>query len=215
VAPAVDLPIARELAVRLSSLVDGALPGDMPPIVRSKFAHRLEVLRAACGPAERTQLEEAVAGLMMRYPSMRGVSQIEAQVMTRAFADDLHGMPLWAIKAAIADIAAGVIPDANPDFAPSAPRLRQIAQDHLSRPAREMQELKKVLSARVELPDDPEMRERVAAQIAAFQKELPRGNRSVYAPPKDTAPKKQAPTAEQLAEHYANHNLGFEPKHQS
>ena len=123
IAPAVDLPIARELAARLSGMVGGALLGDLPAVVRAKFGNRLAILRQACASAGRSELEEAVSGLMTRYPSMRGVSQIEAMVMVRAYADDLDGVPLWAVKSAIADIARGAVSDVNPDFAPSGPRL--------------------------------------------------------------------------------------------
>lgn len=193
-------------------MVDGALCGDLPLVIRGKFSHRLAVLKAACERAPRSNLEEAVAGLMVRYPSMRGLSKIEADVLSRAFADDLTGIPLWAVNAAIADIVRGTVPDVHPDFAPSAARLRQLAQDHLDRPTREMLDLKKILTARIEPPSDPEMRERVRQQFESLKREMPRRESSIYAKPADAAPGPQAMSVDQLMEHYAKHGLGFQKK---
>lgn len=214
IAPAVDLPVARELAYWLSGMVNGAIEGDMPAVVRSRFTHRAAVLRQACEPAARSDLEEVVAGLMVRYPSMRGLSKIEASVLARAFADDLAGVPLWAITAAIADIAKGVVSDVHPDFAPSAPRLRQLAQEHLERPTKEMLDLKKVLTAPTVPPADPEMRRRVSEGLEFLKQQMPPRQTSIYRAPAE-APGKQAMPVDQLMEHYRTHNLGFEPKPKS
>lgn len=211
IAPAVDLPVARELAYRLSSMVGGGMPGGLPEVVRSRFTHRAAVLKQACEPAVRSDLEETVAGLMVRYPSMRGLSKIEASVLARAFADDLAGLPLWAITAAVADIAKGTVSDVHPDFAPSAPRLRQLAQEHMERPTKELLDLKKVLLARTEPQSDPEMRDRVKKGLAWLKDQLPPRQTSIYRAPAE-APAKQAMPIDQLMEHYRSHNLGFEPK---
>jgi hypothetical protein len=207
--PGVDVPLMHELKARCSAMVHGSLLDDLPHTVRGRFRNRLAVLQQTCTEATRSDLEQVVSAVMMRYPSMRGVSQLEAQVMVRAYCDDLMGLPVWAINAAARDITKGAVSDLNPDFPPSAPRIRQLAQQHLERPAAEMRDLRKVLHARIEPPDDPAMRERIKIGWKSLQAELRGRTQPIIDKPEQP---KQAPSVDRLMEHYATHGLGFKPK---
>lgn len=166
------------------------------------------VVADALQSASRTQLEEAVAGLMMGYPSMRGLSKIEAQILVRKYADDLEGVPLWAIHVACKDISRGIVSDLNPDFAPSAARVRQQADEHMERIEREARDLRLVLNAPVLPPEDPEMRERIKFKFKELRQHMHRN----AIPEQPIEPKFKAPTAEEIRAHYSSHNLEFVPK---
>ncbi len=209
-APPVDVWMSKELSLRRSGMVGGRLLEALPSIVRSKMEHRQIVVLASTRSASRSELEEAVAGLMMGYPSMRGLSQIEAQVLVRKYADDLAGIPMWAIKAATRDISRGAVSDMSPDFPPSASRVRQLADEHLGWCAKELRDLKAVLTAEVEPPANPDMAARISAGFQKLKSELRASNDPR---PKD-ALKPQAMTAEQLKHHYQHHGLAFAPKAQ-
>lgn len=207
--PRPDLAAAREISARRSSMVDGGwLPEPIPGGVRLMLERRQFAVTAALQGASRSDLEEQVAGLMTGFPSMRGLSKIEAQVLVRKYADDLEGVPLWAIIAACKDISRGAIADMNPDFPPSASRVRQQADEHLERIEKEAKDLRVVLKAKI-LP--PEMSPEKQKQInLGFQKLQGRHAQNYQSPP--APPKPQAPTADQIAAHYAGHNLGFQTK---
>jgi hypothetical protein len=77
--------------------------------------------------------------------------------MVAQYATALQGVPLWAIREVCADIVRGVVPGLNPDFPPTAPRLRQLADERTARTAIESRQIREVLDAPVVLPDDPQM----------------------------------------------------------
>lgn len=207
-APRPDLAAARELSARRSSMVDGWLPDPIPGGVRLMLERRQFAVAAALAGASRSDLEEQVAGLMTGFPSMRGLSKLEAQVLVRKYADDLEGVPLWAINAACKDISRGAIADMNPDFPPSASRVRQQADEHLERIGKEAKDLRAVLKAKILPPElPPEKRKQI---ILGFQKLQGRHAQNYQIPPEP--PKPQAPTKAALEDHYATHRLGFKPK---
>lgn len=208
-APKVDLPAARELAVRKNSMEHGFLPEPIPTAIRSMLQRRQAEVSAALTGASRSELEEEVSGIMLGFPSMRSLSKLEAQVLVRKYAEDLVGLPIWAIKAGARDISRGAVSDLNPDFAPSAARVRQQAQEHMERVEREARDLRKVLMAQV-LP--PEKRERSEQIVLGFQK-LQQDMRAFNTPPKEAEAKKpQTMTPEQLKAHYSMFGLGFKEK---
>jgi hypothetical protein len=206
--PPVDVWMAKELSARRSAMIDGRLHEPLPSIVRGKMENRRAMVMAATRSATRSEIEEAVAALMMAYPSMRGLSSPEAQVLIRKYAEDLADMPLWAIKAAAKDISRGAVSDMSPDFPPSAPRVRQLADDHVEWCKKELRDLKVLLTAEVEPPANPEMKARINLGFQKLQQRM--GSAKYVVPPEP--PKPQAPTADQLREHYAKHGLGFTPK---
>jgi hypothetical protein len=207
--PPVDVWMAKELSFRRSAMIDGRLHEPLPSIIRGKMENRRAVVMASTRSATRSETEEVVAALMMAYPSMRGLSHIEAQVLIRKYADDLADMPLWAIKAAARDISRGAVSDMSPDFAPSAPRVRQLADEHLEWCKKELRDLKVILTAEVEPPANPEVRARITLGFQKLQQAF--GSREVAQAPVEPPPS-QAPTAEQLRKHYERHGLGFAPK---
>lgn len=209
-APPVDLPAARELAAKRSSMVDGWLPEPLSTGSRLMLERRQRVVSAALQGASRSALEEMVAGLMTGYPSMRGLSKIEAQVLVRKYADDLEGVPLWAIQFACKDISRGAVTDLNPDFAPSASRVRQQADEHLERVEREARDLRAVLKAQALPPELPPEKE--SQIILGFQKLQQTLKNNDIPPLEPINPKPKTMTPEQLKAHYAGHDLGFEKK---
>ncbi|WP_334362401.1 hypothetical protein [Bradyrhizobium sp. AZCC 1578] len=201
--------MAKELAFRRSAMIEGRLHEPLPSIIRGKMENRRAVVMSSTRSATRNEIEETVAALMMAYPSMRGLSHIEAQVLIRKYADDLADMPLWAIKAAARDISRGAVSDMSPDFAPSAPRVRQLADEHLEWCKKELRDLKAILTADVEPPANPEMRARINLGFRKLHENL---SGKYVVPPEP--PKPQAMTAEQLKQHYQKHGLAFQPKEQ-
>ena len=188
-------------------MADGRLLEPIPTGTRLMLERRQFAVAAALQGAPMSDLEEQVAALMMGYPSMRGLSKIEAQILVRKYADDLDGVPLWAIRAACKDISRGAVADMNPDFAPSAARVRQQADEHLERFEKEARDLRVVLTAKIEPPADPEMKARIKL---GFQKMQQKRSPTYVPPPEPLTP--QSPSREHLEAHYAKHGLGFKPK---
>lgn len=208
--PRPDLVAARAISALKSTIVEGGwLPEPIPGATRLMLERRQYAVAAALDPATRSDLEEQVAALMTGYPSMRGLSKIEAQVLVRKYADDLEGTPLWAIHAACKDISRGAISDLNPDFAPSAARVRQQADEHLERIEQERKDIRAVLKAKI-LP--PELPPEKAAQIKLGFQKLSQKMQTYSPPIEHPIPKYVAPNAEQLLAHYAEHHLGFKKK---
>jgi len=208
-APPVDVWMAKELSFRRSAMVDGRLHEPLPSITRGKMENRWKLVMRSTKSATRSEIEEAVAALMMAYPSMRGLSHVEAQVLIRKYADDLSDIPLWSIKAAARDISRGAVSDMSPDFPPSAPRVRQLADEHVEWCKKELRDLMLVLRADVEPPEDPAMKARITLGFQKLQQAM--GSKE-YKPVPNELPKPQAPSADKLREHYARHGLGFKPK---
>jgi hypothetical protein len=181
-------------------MADGKLLEPLPDIVRAKMENRKAVVLSSTKAASRSEAEEAVAGLMMAYPSMRGLSQIEAQVLIRKYADDLAGIPIWAIKAASRDISRGAVSDMNPDFPPSAPRVRQLADEQLEWCKKELRDLKMVLTAEAEPPEDPAMRARLTIGFQKLQQQFG----SKYVPEPAVEPAKAPKWEKVIADYQAD-----------
>lgn len=188
---------------------NGFLQEPLPTGIRTMLERRQHAVAASLASASRSELEEEVAGMMTGFPSMRGLSKIEAQVLVRKYAEDLVGIPLWAIHAACRDISRGTVSDLNPDFAPSASRVRQQADEHLERIEREAKDLRTVLKAQVLPPENPDRSAKINLGFQELQQRM-RSYVSPLEPPKPPASK--APTAEELSAHYAVHGLGFRRK---
>ncbi|WP_441277787.1 hypothetical protein AB7783_12305 [Tardiphaga sp. 172_B4_N1_3] len=201
--PGTDLPLASELAAIRLGWEDGHLSAPLPEPVRERLTKRLDLLRSCSRPAAVEAIEEEIAKLMLGFPSTRGVPVIEVQLQVRKYAEDLLGVPLWAVKDACRDISRGSVPGLNPDFPPTSPRLRLVVNSYVARVHLEAHEIKQVLHAAVLLPANPEVRQSIRDGLLARSRELARVH--------DTPPK-PAPTPEQLKAHYDNHGLQFQAK---
>jgi hypothetical protein len=62
-------------------MIDGRLLEPLPGNVRFMLERRRNVVTAALQGGSRSDLEEQVAALMTGYPSMRGLSKLEAQIL--------------------------------------------------------------------------------------------------------------------------------------
>ncbi|MDB5579634.1 MAG: hypothetical protein JWR80_4810 [Bradyrhizobium sp.] len=140
---------------------------------------------------------------MLAFPSTRSVPVIDAQLQARKYAEDLQGVPLWAVQDACRDVSRGSVPGLNPDFPPSSPRLRLIVDGYVSAVHKEAREIKEVLDAPLLLPENPEVRGLIREGLRARSGELAvLGER----------PPKPAPTPEEIKAHYDAHGLLFTPK---
>jgi hypothetical protein len=204
-APGKDIRLSRDLAEIRSRIIEGGGLVDLPaPYLRKQLVDRLDLLRGCVTAATIEQLEGAVAELMIGFPSLRSLSKIEAQLTARKYARDLLGVPLWAVKAATADISKGSVPGLNVDFPPTSPRLRSLTDRYVSAVHQEVREIKEVLGAQQVLPHNPEAAEKVRimadAAIAALN---PAG------------PTEKAPSLDQIRIHYGTYGLEFRPRQEA
>jgi hypothetical protein len=197
--------LAAELAVLRVGLLNGSLVEELPEPVRTRLDERLALLRGSVRQATISQIEGEVAKLMLAFPSTRSVPVIDAQLQARKYAEDLQGVPLWAVQEACRDVSRGSVPGLNPDFPPSSPRLRLIVDGYVTAVHREARAIKEVLEAPLLLPENPEVRGLIREGLRARSGELARLGET---------PPKPAPTPEEIKAHYDAHGLLFTPKHE-
>lgn len=207
--PGIDQQVARDIANIQATMREGGLTEPITSIVRGRLDNRLSLLRASVRQAAVDEIESEVAKLMTGYPSQRTVSKADAMLMAREYSEALRGVPIWAVALACKDISRGSIPELNPDFPPSAPRLRQIVDEYVSPVHVEARSIKAVLNAPSALPDNPEIAERIKLKFAQLSEELHANNDMERAP--NPTPWK-APTPAEIKAHYDAHGLAFEPK---
>ena len=132
----------------------------------------------ATAAAPQDFLEEQIASLMIGYPYMKSTSKLEAQILVRKYVQAMTGLPTWAIEQACEDILKGGVVGVNPDFAPTAARLRFVANGHVSGIHREMNQLREVLQAASELEMSAEARARIIRGFDELKKRLGSSSRN-------------------------------------
>lgn len=148
-----------------------ALTGEQRTAVQA-MASRLETHLA---PASDEEIGSAFAMIRLQFPA-KDVGAGAARAVARGFLLALRGAPAFALECAVERILSGQA-GINPDFMPTAPRVRQIA-DEISRPARwHAVQLRRLLEAEIEPEPSPEARERVRAMVAALASSLPASSR--------------------------------------
>ena len=197
--PTIDIEVSRMVPVLLASMCEnGSFTEALPAKTRSRLQARNVVLRATLQPAKAEDIKQEIAKLMAAYPSLRGASPADALAMLHQFTEALKGVPLWALRGVCRDVLRGSIPGLNPDFPPTAPRVRQLVDIRDAAQHQEARDIERILTAKVVLPDD---KEKAAAVIAGFKTLQQR----LREPEKPSTFK--APTITELGEIYRNRSL--------
>lgn len=118
------------------------------------------------------QAARARSALAALFGSNATLSGRDAGALVAAYLTALADLPAWAIESACLRAARGGVPGLNPDFAPTAARLHDLAREAMSDVAAERAKISDVLRARIEPPVDPEMRERVGQLLTGLADEL-------------------------------------------
>src|SRR5215831_824323 len=167
----------REPDPQVQSLVTelvGFWPNDGSPVILRREQTRLErdrlrlrqrdlaMLLRPMGVEDRKHAGKALAAMFLGFPNMR-VSNSEGIITAYIMA--LADFPLFAVTEACEDVVKRRV-DINPDFAPTAPRMGDLATAHLAPLRGELATIEKTLSARVlEKEITPAERERISVGL--------------------------------------------------
>lgn len=168
--PGIDVDLSRTIASIRAAMREGGHQAALSIDVRSRLQQRQAVLRACSENATCDEIEVEIAKHMTAYPSSRAAALTDIQVTVRQYANALEGVPLWALREVIGNISRGSVPGLNPDFMPTAPRIRQLVDERTERSDLEAREIRTLLDAPVVGADNPEM-------AAAVQKVIGEGLR--------------------------------------
>lgn len=126
---------------------------------RRDLTSRADDLRRALNRAEALDIAREVLALMAGYPSVR-MNREETARMSAAFVSALANLPLWAIRKACENWAAGRVPDTNPSFPPNAVQIK-LEADRIAAPRRhEFGRVETILKAEVIPSPSEEERDR-------------------------------------------------------
>lgn len=119
--------------------------------------------------AELETAKRTLAAMFTGYLSMRNMPPEEVDDLLNAYMMVLQNHPLFAIIAAIDDVAAGKVPQAL-DWPPNSPRMAQLAAKHAEAVGAQQHKLDQVLTAKhlLRAPDAPGARDRIAASLRDF-----------------------------------------------
>src|SRR5262245_47372714 len=108
---------------------------------------------------DRKVAARVIAAMFLGFPNMR---QGDPQATVAAYVIAMSGFPLFAIVEACEDVSQRRVGDINPDFAPTAPRMCELATRHLVPLSGELLVIEKTIVAKVhEKVISPEERERI------------------------------------------------------
>ena len=156
-----------------------SLPATMMPNAtqRASIESRIDEIEAALAPASLRDLTLAVGEMFTVYPSNLSVEANKLKIA--GFAQDLAGLPLWAVRQAASKWRRG---EANGDvrFAPSVGEWRRLAEAQTLDHRMQITKLRRLLSAEPISRERPskEARERVAANIGDILAKLSEGGRA-------------------------------------
>lgn len=122
------------------------------PAERELLGVRLESLQRALQPAAYNDIDrKKIAASVLEMVGMNYASMINAdrQKIAAAYVVELQDLPAWAVERACLAVRRGKVPDLNPDFPPSAPRLHQIAEAEMKAVRAEKEEISSVLALEV------------------------------------------------------------------
>lgn len=163
--PGIDLDLSRVLASVRRTMREGGLQTPLSLALRTRLQQRAAVLDGSAASAAPTQTKLEIAKLTTAFPSLRGTGAADAQAMVAQYATALQGLPLWAIREVCGEIVRGTVPGLNPDFPPTAPRVRQLVDERTTRSELEAKQIREVLEAPVVPKDNPEMAEKTRKVI--------------------------------------------------
>ncbi len=163
--PGIDLELSQKLASIRLAMREGGHQAPLAPAVVARLQQRQAVLQACAAGATAGQVKLEIAKLTAAFPSLRGAGAADAQAMVSQYATALQRLPLWAIREVCGEIVRGTVPGLNPDFPPTAPRIRQLVDERTERADFEAKQIREVLDAPVVPADNPEVAERTRKLI--------------------------------------------------
>jgi hypothetical protein len=205
-------------------LVGNDVTRPLSPEVRGRLVKFLADTERYATPALDSQIDDEISMLMISFKTGRTISEAEATATVAAYTHVLRGLPIWAIRQGFGKIARGQIEGVSKDFAPTAPRLRQVVTDEMIPLRADRTEVERILKAReTPIPDNPDMAARVAeaAKQGLNVQQLKYGKNygigGTLPVPEFDQPAMahstfKAPQGQALVDHYARHNLAFQPK---
>lgn len=148
-----------------------ALTTDDQDALKGRLATLRKVLAPTNAGTERQRIAEALSRMFSRFTNTGNVANPRATIA--AYVSGLADLPTWAVLAGIADVERGAVEGLSPDFAPSAPRLHQIAESKLAELREEHRKVELVLTARVDADPvrTPEEIARAGERIRAMHAE--------------------------------------------
>lgn len=187
--------------------------------LRSFLLSTVSLADARCSAAE---IETEVGLLMFAFTAARTVSKDEAAIRIHEYGEVLREFPLWAIREGFRRIKGGEVEGVNPDFPPSAPRLKLVVADVMRPLLADRYEVKRILNARVAALENCQMADRVQRLTKAelLQKYgpdfglggVPPANEAHRVNDLPGVKQRQVMTSEELVEHYRTRGLGRVPK---
>lgn len=150
------------------AMIDAALPVADQESLKGRLAAIRKLLMPINSAADREQIGGALTRMFARYPNTGAMTNPRGTIA--AYVAALTDLPLWATLAAIEDIERGAVEGLSPDFAPSAPRIYQTAEQHVAPLRGEKVRIETVLGARIDaqVERDPAEAARVGAQMRAL-----------------------------------------------
>jgi hypothetical protein len=198
----------------------------LAPDVRRRLSAFVTATERFLTPATRQEIAAELVSLMVAFRSARAVGIDEAAQTTKAYAEVLSDLPLWAIQEACRLVKLGEVENLSLDFPPAAPHLRKIVSDVMIPLKSDRYDVSKILAAREDpRTDNPALAAQIAEAAAKglnvqqlrYGKDYGLGS-VIPTPPFDqpamARTPDQAPKGEALVEHYRNHNLAFQQKPQ-
>jgi hypothetical protein len=194
-----------------NSLVGSELERPLAPDVRQRLTAVAVAIDQSRVRSTKSEIAREIASLMVAFRSVRAVSNEEAAATTREYVDLLADLPLWAIQAGFRKIKLGEVPDVSLDFPPAAPRVRRVVTDLMEPMLADRYDIRRVLSARVMPPENPERAAEVRALIGKgfrdLAKQLDDNHRAAIEANMPAKPAFRAPSIEELQEIYKTRPL--------
>lgn len=131
---------------------------------RQLLKHRGRELTDSLHSMDEKQAKEAIAALVSRllltYPQSHRGKQDESEQLVGVYVEALIDLPLWAVHAACQGWIRGEA-DGDNRFRPSAAELRKLAQRKCIPFRQELEQIKRILNAKIHNEPTPEERQRV------------------------------------------------------
>ncbi len=163
-------------AARSVLVYEGGMPVLIEPLSsghRAALERRANALAGQLAPMRgEAQAARARAALAALFGSVATLAGRDAAAMVNSYMLALADLPAWAIERACVQAVRGGVPGLNPDFAPTAARLHEMARALIAEASAERLVIGDVLRARIEPPANPAMRERVGKLFAELSAEL-------------------------------------------
>lgn len=103
--------------------------------------------------------------LMASFPQRDGQAEASTEMRVDGYFTAIGDLPAWAIRKAVDDVLRGVS-GLDKRWAPTPPQLAELVRKRMEEPARAELTLRRLLDAKVELPEPTEEeRERRAKQV--------------------------------------------------